>query len=66
MDSVQVMHQPSFYLTLDLPKNFTREDAEKIQKDVLDFLEGKRHYGAKYDGKNGITVKIVSVSTNHD
>jgi len=60
------MHEPSFYLSLDLPKNFTREDAEKIRKDVLDFLEGKRHYGAKYDGKNGITVKIVSVSTNHD
>jgi len=60
------MHQPSFYLTLDLPKNFTREDAENIQKDILDFLEGKRHYGAKYDGKNGITVKVISVLTNHD
>lgn len=60
------MHKPSFYLTLDLPKTFTREDAEKIQKDILDFLEGKRHYGAKYDGKTGIAVKIISVSTNHD
>lgn len=60
------MREPNFYLTLDLPKTFTREDAEKIQKDVLDFLEGKRHYGAKYDGKSGITVKIISVSTNHD
>jgi hypothetical protein len=60
------MHQPSFYLSLDLPKNFTREDAEKIQKDLLDFLEGKRHYGAKYDGKNGINIKVISVSTNHD
>lgn len=60
------MHQPSFYLTLDLPKKFNRDDAEKIKKDVLDFLEGKRHYGAKYDGKTGITIKIISVSTNHD
>ncbi len=60
------MHQPNYYLTLNLPKGFSREDAEKIQKDVLDFLEGKRHYGAKYDGKAGITVNIVSVSTNHD
>lgn len=60
------MREPNFYLTLDLPKTFTREDAEKIKRDVLDFLEGKRHYGAKYDGKPGITVKIISVSTNHD
>jgi len=59
-------HQPNYYLTLNLPKGFSREDAEKIQKDVLDFLEGKRHYGAKYDGKAGITVNVVSVSTNHD
>ncbi|NDB56149.1 hypothetical protein EB169_10015 [archaeon] len=60
------MNNPSFYLTLDLPKNFTREDAEKIRNDLLDFLESKKHYGAKYDGKNGIAVKIISVSTNHD
>ncbi len=60
------MHQPNFYLTLNLPKGFSREDAEKIQKDVLDFLEGKRHYGAKYDGKAGITVNVITVSTNHD
>jgi len=66
MDNIQAMHQPNYYLTLNLPKGFSREDAEKIQKDVLDFLEGKRHYGAKYDGKAGITVNIVSVSTNHD
>jgi hypothetical protein len=59
-------YQPNYYLTLDLPKGFSREDAEKIQKDLLDFLEFKRHYGAKYDGKNGITVKVISVSTNHD
>ena len=52
--------------TVNEAQNFTREDAEKIRKDVLDFLEGKRHYGAKYDGKNGITVKVISVSTNHD
>ncbi len=60
------MHQPNYYLTLNLPKGFSREDAEKIQKDVLDFLEGKRHYGAKYDGKAGITVNVITVSTNHD
>ena len=60
------MHKPSFYLTLDLPKTFTREDAEKIHNDLLDLLESKKHYGAKYDGKNGIAVKIISVSTNHD
>jgi hypothetical protein len=60
------MSDPNFYLTLDLPKNFSREDAEKIRNDLLDFLESKRHYGAKYDGKNGIVVKITSVSTNHD
>lgn len=60
------MHKPAFYLTLDLPKNFTREEAEKIREDLLDFLDFKRHYGAKYDGKAGITVKIISVSTNHD
>lgn len=60
------MNNPSFYLTLDFPKNFTREDAEKIRNDLLDFLESKKHYGAKYDGKNGIVVKIISVSTNHD
>jgi len=59
-------YQPNYYLTLNLPKGFSREDAEKIQKDVLDFIEGKRHYGAKYDGKAGITVNVVSVSTNHD
>jgi hypothetical protein len=59
-------HQPSYYLTLNLPKGFSREDAEKIQKDVLDFIEGKRHYGAKYDGKAGITVNVITVSTNHD
>ena len=59
-------YQPNFYLTLNLPKGFSREDAEKIQKDVLDFLEGKRHYGAKYDGKTGITVNVITASTNHD
>ncbi len=31
-----------------------REPDEKIQKDVLDFLESKRHYGAKYDGKAAV------------
>lgn len=60
------MNNSNFYLTLDLPKNFSRQDAEKIRNDILDFLEDKRHYGAKYDGKNGITVKVISVSTNHD
>lgn len=60
------MNNPSFYLTLDLPKTFTRGDAEKIRNDLLDFLDSKKHYGAKYDGKNGIAVKIISVSTNHD
>ena len=60
------MNNSNFYLTLDLPKNFNRQDAEKIRDDILDFLEGKRDYGAKYDGKNGIIVKVISVSTNHD
>jgi hypothetical protein len=60
------MHQPNFYLTLNLPKGFSREDAEKIQKDLLDFLESKRHYGAKYDGKAGITVYVITVSTYLD
>ena len=59
-------YQPNYYLTLNLPKGFSREDAEKIQKDLLDFLESKRHYGAKYDGKAGITVNVITVSTNHD
>mgnify|MGYP003339150028 CR=1 FL=1 len=58
--------QPFFYLSLDLPKSFSREDAEKIKDDVLDFLESKKHYGAKYDGKAGITVNVISVSTNND
>jgi hypothetical protein len=58
--------QPFFYLSLDLPKSFSREDAEKIKDDVLDFLESKKHYGAKYDGKTGITIKITSVRVNHD
>lgn len=60
------MHEPNYFLTINLPKGFDYEDAEKIQKDVLDFLESKKHYGAKYEGKIGLTVKIVSVSTSHD
>ena len=60
------MHEPSFYLALNLPKKFSREDAQKIREDILDFLESKKHYGAKYDGKAGITVNVISVSTNND
>ena len=60
------MNNPFFYLTIHLPKSFSREDAEKIQKDMLDFLEEKHHYGAKYNGKDGIKVKVISVSTNND
>jgi len=59
-------HATFFYLTLHLPKNFNREEARKIRQDLLDFLDSKRHYGAKYDGKAGISVQITSVSTNHD
>ena len=60
------MNNPNYYITLDLPKNFNREDAEKIRNEVLDFLNSKNYDGAKSDGKNNFTVKIVSVSTNHD
>jgi hypothetical protein len=60
------MREPNFYLTLDLPKNFNRKDAEKIRDEVLDFLNSKNYDGAMSDGKNNFTVKIVTVSTNHD
>jgi hypothetical protein len=51
-------------LTIELPKTFSLEDAEKIKKDLLDFFEKKNNYGANYGAKEGIKIKSVLWTTN--
>jgi hypothetical protein len=61
-------HKPSYYISIELPKHFDSNDADTIKQDIIDFIESKKHYGAKYHDKSkqGIIVKKTSVSTNHD
>ena len=61
-------HKPSYYISIELPKHFDSDDADTIKQDIIDFIESKKHYGAKYHekSKQGITVKKIIFSTNHD
>jgi hypothetical protein len=58
------MDNKGINLTIELPKTFSLEDAEKIKKDLLDFFEKKNNYGANYGAKEGIKIKSVLWSTN--
>lgn len=51
-------------LTIELPKSFSIEDAEKIKLDLLDFFEKKNNYGANYGKKEGIKIKTILWSAN--
>ena len=51
-------------LTIELPKSFSIEDAEKIKLDLLDFFEKKNNYGANYGKKEGIKIKKILWSAN--
>ena len=61
-------HKPSYCIAIELPKHFDSDDADTIKQDIIDFIESKKHYGAKYHDKSkqGIAVKKTLVSTNHD
>ncbi len=52
-------HKPSYYISIELPKHFDSDDADTIKQDIIDFIESKKHYGAKYHDKSkqGIIVK---------
>jgi hypothetical protein len=58
------MDNKGINLTIELPKTFSLEDAEKIKKDLLDFFEKKNNYGANYGAKEGIKIKSVLWTTN--
>jgi hypothetical protein len=58
------MDNKGINLTIELPKTFSLEDAEKIKKDLLDFFEKKNNYGANYGAKEGIKIKSVRWTTN--
>jgi hypothetical protein len=61
-------HKPSYYISIELPKHFDSDDADTIKQDIIDFIESKKHYGAKYHDKSkqGIVVNKIIISTNHD
>lgn len=58
------MDNKGINLTIELPKTFSLEDAEKIKKDLLDFFEKKNNYGANYGAKEGVKIKSVLWTTN--
>lgn len=56
-----------YYLQVNLPPNFDRQDAENIKKDLIAHMDSKNQYGALYgpkSDKKGITINIVSYTTN--
>lgn len=58
-----------YYLQVNLPPNFDRQDAENIKKDLIAHMDSKNQYGALYgpkSDKKGIVVKIVSYTTNEN
>lgn len=46
-------------LLIELPKTFSFDDVESIRKDLFDFFEKKKYYGANYGKKEGIKIKVV-------
>jgi len=61
-------NKSNYCITIELPKNFDSNDADTIKKDIINFIESKNHYGAKYHDhfKQGIVVNKITISTNHD
>lgn len=58
-----------YYLQVNLPPNFDRQDAENIKKDLIAHMDSKNQYGALYgpkSDKKGITINIVSYTTNEN
>lgn len=58
-----------YYLQVNLPPNFDRDDAENIKNDLVTYMDSKNQYGALYgpkSDKKGIVVKIVSYTTNEN
>lgn len=58
-----------YYLTINLPPNFDRQDADNIKADLISYMNSKNQYGALYgpkSDKKGITVSVVSYTVSSD
>ncbi len=58
-----------YYLTINLPPNFDRQDADNIKADLISYMNSKNQYGALYgpkSDKKGITVGVVSYTVSSD
>jgi len=58
----------SYYITIDLPKDFDVKSANNVRKDLEGFLENRKHY-YYYNNKSEynvqpISVKVVTCITN--
>jgi hypothetical protein len=63
-DNVSCASNKGVNLSIELPKSFSHEDAEKIKADLFDFFEKKNNYGANYGKKEGIKIKTILWSAN--
>lgn len=63
-DNVSYIGNKGINLSVELPKSFSYEDAEKIKFDLLDFIGKKNNYGANHDKKEIIKIKTILWTTN--
>ena len=57
----------SYYITIDLPKDFDYKSAQNVCKDLEGFLENRKHYyyyNNKPEFEQTIPVKIITCITN--